>query len=57
MKLVLTGKHDIQRLEEWAHSMFSPVENKNVEIPALGVPLPYDKSNLGQIFKYVPVKD
>lgn len=42
MKLVLTGKHEMNVLEEWANKFFSSIENKNVTVPDLGTPAPYD---------------
>lgn len=47
MKLVLTGKHDIEQMEKWAHERFSSIVNKDVVIPELGDPAPYDDKNLG----------
>ena len=53
MNLVLYGKHSLAQLEQWAVSLFSGVENKNVTVPDLSQPmLPFDASNLGQIAKY-----
>ena len=58
MNLVLYGKSSLEQLEQWAVSLFSSVENKNVTVPDLSQPLmPFDASNLGQIAKYQPVKD
>jgi len=48
MNLVLIGKHSLEQLEEWAVSLFSGVENKNVELPDLSKPMmPFDSSNMG----------
>lgn len=57
MKLVLTGKHEIDQLEMWANKLFSSIKNKDVVVPDLGNPLPYDRNNLGYMYKFVPVKD
>lgn len=58
MNLVLSGKHSLEELEQWAVSLFSGVENKNVEVPDLSKPIaPFDSSNLGQLAKFPPVKD
>ena len=48
----------MEQLEEWAVTLFSGVENKDVTIPDLSLPkLPFDSDNLGQIVRYQPVKD
>ena len=58
MNLILYGNQPMQQLEEWAVSLFSGVENKDVTIPDLSLPkLPFDNTNLGQIVRYQPVKD
>lgn len=58
MNLVLYGKHSLEQLEQWAVSLFSPVENKNVTVPDLSQPkMPFDSSNMGQVARYQPVKD
>ncbi len=58
MNLVLYGKHSIEQLETWAMSLFSGVENKQVELPDLSKPcMPFDSSNMGQVAKYQPIKD
>ena len=58
MSLVLYSKHPMEKLEEWAVSLFSGVENKNVTVPDYSQPkMPFDNENLGQIAKYQPVKD
>jgi insulysin len=58
MKLCVTGRHDIERLEEWARGLFSQVEDKNVVVPDLGQPAPaYDSTNLSHLYRFVPVKD
>lgn len=58
MNLVLYGKHSLEKLEQWAVSMFSPVENKNVTVPDFSQPMmPFDASNMGQVARYQPVKD
>lgn len=58
MKLCVTGRHDIERLEELTRTLFSQVEDKSVIVPDLNAPVPaYDERNLGQIFRFIPVKD
>ena len=58
MNLVIIGKHSLEQLEQWAVSLFSGVENKNVEVPDLTQPImPFDSSNMGQCVRYKPVKD
>jgi hypothetical protein len=47
MKLCVTGKHEIGKLEKMAIEMFSKVEDKSVEVPDLSKPPAYDASNLG----------
>ena len=57
MKLCVTGRHDLDTLESWARGLFASVDDKNVTVPDLGAPAAYDASNLGQLFRFVPVKD
>jgi len=57
MKLTVSGRHDIEQLEDWVVEKFSAVENKSVEVPDLGSPVPYPPENLGKLVKFVPVKD
>lgn len=57
MKLVLTGKHEMNVLEEWANKFFSSIENKNVIVPDLGTPAPYDQKNLAHLYRFIPCKD
>ena len=57
MKLVLYGKHSIERLEQWTTDLFSTIKNIDVEVPNLGDPASYDKENLAHIYRFVPVKD
>ena len=50
MKLTVSGKHTLDQLEQWAISLFSKVENKDVVVPYLGNPeLPFSHENLGTI--------
>lgn len=42
-------------MEEWVHEKFSPVIDKNVTVPDLGNPKPFDERNLGKLVKFVPV--
>jgi len=57
MSLTVTGRHEIDELENWVVNMFSGVKNKNIELPDLGTPIPFPKENLGKIVKYVTTKD
>ena len=57
MKLTISGRHDIDQLEEWVTSKFSPIENKDVVVPDLGEPVPFPPDRLGKLVKFVPVKD
>ena len=48
MNLVIYGKHSLEQLEQWATSLFSGVENKNVTVPDYSLPkVPFDSSNMG----------
>jgi len=48
MNLVIYGKHSLEQLEQWATSLFSGVENKNVTVPDYSQPkLPFDSTNMG----------
>jgi insulysin len=58
MKLVVSGKHSLEQLEQWVVAMFSEVENKDVVVPNLGLPkMPYDQDNLGTIQRFKPIQD
>mmetsp|Transcript_24151 Transcript_24151/g.37095 ORF Transcript_24151/g.37095 Transcript_24151/m.37095 type:complete len:261 (-) Transcript_24151:1914-2696(-) len=57
MNLTVTGRHGVDQLQDWVVSKFSDVENKDVNLPDLGHVAPYDKKNLSQLVKFVPVKD
>jgi len=57
MKLTVVGRQDIEQLEEWVTEKFSPIENKDVAVPDLGVPTPYPQENLGKFVKFIPVQD
>ena len=46
MKLCITGNHSIEVMEKWVRELFATVENKDVEVPKLGVVPAYDESNL-----------
>lgn len=46
MKLVASSKNDIETMEKWVVELFSPIENKNVVIPALNVPKSFDETNM-----------
>ena len=47
----------LEDLEEWVKEYFTEIENKDVEVPYLGDPMPFGSQNLGKIVRYVPVKD
>ena len=48
MNLVLYGNHPLDQLENWAESLFSNVENKNVTVPDLSEPvMAFNSENLG----------
>lgn len=57
MTLTVKSKHDIDSLEKWVTEKFSPVVNKDVEVPNLADPHPYPTENLGKLVKFVPVQD
>ncbi len=57
MKLCVTGRHDLNSLESMTRALFSPVANKEVTVPDLSSPPPYDERNLGHFYRLVPVKD
>lgn len=56
MKLVVYGKEDLETLEKWTVKMFSDVKNIDVEVPIMKE-IPFDKENLGLLFKVVPIED
>jgi len=57
MKLVVSSKHPIELLEKWVREKFSDIENKNIVLPDLSLPVaPYTKENLGQFIKFVPIE-
>ena len=57
MTLTVQGKEDMATLEKWVKESFSDIENKDVELPNLGVPEPYGKKELAKIVKFEPVQD
>jgi len=57
MTLAISGRHEIEQMEEWVTSKFSAVENKSVVLPDLGSPVPFPREKLGKMVKFVPVKD
>jgi len=57
MKLCVSGRADLDTLESWARNLFSQVEDKNVSVPDLGIPPAYTSENLGELLRFVPVKD
>lgn len=58
MDLVLVSEKPIAELEKLVTDLFSAVENKDVKVPDLGLPVhPFKKEQLGKLTKYNPVKD
>lgn len=57
MNLCVIAKYDVDTLEKWVTEKFSPVINKEVKVPDLCVPPPFNESVLGKLVKYVPVQD
>jgi insulysin len=57
MSLAVSGKHSLDDMEKWVTEKFSPVENKNVEVPNLGEPEIWPGERCGQLIKHVPVQD
>ena len=57
MRLCMTGRHDIEKMEELARNLFSQVEDKEVVVPDLNTPVAYDSKNLAHIHRFIPVKD
>ena len=58
MKLCVTGRHDIEKLEELARTLFSQVEDKDVVVPDYNKPEPaYSEDNLGRLYRFIPVKE
>ena len=55
MNLCVIAKYDVDTLEKWVTEKFSPVVNKDVKVPDLCVPPPFNESVLGKLVKYVPV--
>ncbi|CAD8058440.1 unnamed protein product [Paramecium sonneborni] len=56
MKLVIYGSQSIETLEGWAHSYFETIQNKNLTSPSYNI-MPFNQTNLGQLIKYVPIKN
>lgn len=57
MYLCVIAKFDIETLEKWVTEKWTPVVNKDVVVPDLCVPPPFDDKVLGKLVKFVPVKD
>ena len=57
MKLVVVSNQDLDKLEKLATELFTPVVNKDVVVPELNNPPAYDESNLGTLYRFVPIKD
>lgn len=47
MKLVVSSNSSIEELEKLVVEKFTPIANKDVEVPSLNEPKSYDESNLG----------
>jgi insulysin len=56
MKLVVYGKEDVEALAEFVATTFGPIPNKDLNAYRLK-DLPFDESNLGNIYKVVPIKN
>ncbi|CAK67395.1 unnamed protein product (macronuclear) [Paramecium tetraurelia] len=56
MKLVIYGSQPIETLEGWAQTYFEGIQNKNLAPPSYNV-MPFDQTNMGQLIKYVPIKN
>ena len=56
MKLVIVGREELDKLEEWARSMFSGVENKK-RGALLWRGLPFSQEQLCTVSRVVPVQD
>ncbi|KAF0694416.1 Aste57867_14713 [Aphanomyces stellatus] len=57
MKLVVYGKEDLNTLEDWATSLFSPVVDKNLSPHVTGDAHPYEAAQQGRRIAVKPVKD
>lgn len=58
MKLVISSKSSLDELEKLAVEKFTPIVNKKVVLPDLGLPItPYTSENLGKLIKIIPVAD
>jgi len=57
MNLAVVSNHPMEQLEKWANEKFSVIENFEVKVPDLNAVNCYPSERLGQLIKYVPVKD
>lgn len=57
MTLAMTSNTDLDTMTKMVEEKFSHVINQNVVLPNLSDPNPYNPENLGQLIKFVPVKD
>jgi insulysin len=57
MNLTLSSNHSMESLEKWTNEKFSIIENFDVVVPDLNAVPCYPEERLGQLVKYVPVKD
>ncbi len=56
MKLCIYSKSDIDTLEKWTKTYFSDIPNKNYQTRVF-TEVPFDKNNMGNFWKLVPIKD
>ena len=52
MTLVVQGNQDLKTLEKWVKESFSEIKNKEVELPKLDDPLPWQQENLGKLIAF-----
>lgn len=57
MRLAVVSNKDLDTLEKQVRELFNEVPNKDVVVPNLGDPTPLRPEDLGQLFKFVPIKD
>jgi len=58
MSLCLVGNHSLDKLQEMAETLFSPVENRNLTLPDYTKEVLFDsETGLGHLYKIIPLKD
>jgi len=57
MKLVVYSNKEIQTLQSLVEKLFSNVKNKNLPTKYTFNSIPFDKSNMGQMVKVMPIED